>query len=184
MNQSKVGKLLIADPMLTDANFQRSVILICEHDAQGSFGLQLNKKVDFSLGDIFTELYDLDIELYMGGPVQLDTLHFIHQLPKEIPNSIQLSNNLYWGGDFEVVKQLIIDNQIDLSKIRFFIGYSGWSPGQLEQELNSPYAWIEAKALQSLVFSKQVEHNWTKAMESLGGDYKWYANAPLNPQWN
>jgi putative transcriptional regulator len=131
MIQPKENTLLIADPFLKDDNFIRSVIYLCSHNDEGSFGLVLNKLFDFTLNNLVSGFESFEIPVYVGGPVALDTIHFLHQYPDLVPDCQQLDENLAWGGDFETIKTLIISGAIDIHKIKFFIGYSGWSAGQL-----------------------------------------------------
>ncbi|MEO8582691.1 MAG: YqgE/AlgH family protein, partial [Flavitalea sp.] len=129
------GILLIAEPFLKDPNFSRTVVFICDHHAQGSFGFVLNKKYGHNLGELMNNVNDVIIPLFYGGPVQMDTIHFLHRHPDKIPGSNEILNGIYWGGDFELAIQLIRSGEIDGNDIRFFIGYSGWAEGQLSEEL-------------------------------------------------
>ncbi|MFO7721148.1 MAG: YqgE/AlgH family protein, partial [Gillisia sp.] len=135
------GLLLVAEPsIIGDASFNRSVILLAEHSESGSIGFILNKVLDFTLNDLIPEL-DKGFKVYNGGPVEQDNLYFIHKVPELIPESIEIANGIYWGGNFEVVKELILNDLINEKQIRFFLGYSGWDAQQLKDELDSN-AWI------------------------------------------
>src|SRR5436190_932769 len=129
------GILLIADPFLKDPNFLRTVVILCEHQEQGSFGFVLNKQIEQTLDELITDLEGHEVPVYYGGPVQMNTIHFLHQYPDLIPGSQKISNDIYWGGNFETVTALIKSKSIDLNKIKFFVGYSGWGDGQLTDEL-------------------------------------------------
>ncbi len=152
------GILLIADPFLKDSNFMRSVILMCRHNEEGSFGFVLNKLFNQTLGDLISEMEGYDIPVYTGGPVQMDTVHYIHQYPELLPDSQLISGNIYWGGDFEKLKTLIKNEEVDISKIKFFIGYSGWNNGQLEDEL-SQKSWLTATSNRNIVFVNKYFFN-------------------------
>jgi putative transcriptional regulator len=82
-------------------------------------------------------------KIYNGGPVEQDNLYFIHNIPELIPNSIEISNGIYWGGDFESTKALINNGKIKKNNIRFFLGYTGWEENQLQLEMISN-SWIVA----------------------------------------
>ena len=97
--------------------------------------------------------------------------------------SYEIFNGIYWGGDFELAIDLLRKGQIDLSRIRFYIGYSGWSEGQLTEELNQK-SWLTVEATRKLVFHKNVEEIWKDAVKSLGGDYSMMINFPTDPQLN
>jgi putative transcriptional regulator len=129
------GTLLIADPFLKDPNFMRTVVFICEHQPEGSFGFVLNKKYEQPLDQLIMDFEGFTIPVYKGGPVQMDTIHFLHQYPEMVPGGQEVLDGIYWGGDFDMVTKLIKKGSIDLNKIRFFLGYSGWSDGQLNDEM-------------------------------------------------
>ncbi|MFC0185872.1 YqgE/AlgH family protein [Pseudarcicella hirudinis] len=143
------GCLLISEPFLKDPNFERSVVLICDHNEQGSFGLVLNHKMSLHLDDVLEENIYPDIPLFAGGPVQPNTLHFIHNRPDVIEGGTEILEGLYWGGKFEDVKKLLNNGVLTAQDIRCFIGYSGWDSGQLAGELKQD-SWIVSKIRQSL----------------------------------
>ena len=130
------GILLIADPFLKDPNFLRTVVFLCEHKDEGSFGFVLNRQYENSLDELIPELEGHKIPVYYGGPVQLDSIHFVHQYPNEIPGGQEVIKGVYWGGDFEAVVNFIKKGDFDSNKIRFYIGYSGWTENQLKEEMN------------------------------------------------
>ncbi|MCZ2224174.1 MAG: YqgE/AlgH family protein [Chitinophagales bacterium] len=177
------GLLLISDPFLKDPNFSRSVVLICDHQTEGSFGFVLNKPYENSLGIMLNEDAMLDFPLFYGGPVQKDTIHFLHKRPDIIDDSMEVMDNIFWGGDFELITDLIKNKELSKKDIRFFIGYSGWGEGQLEEELKTK-SWITRQATSSLVFHKNVQNIWKDALIDLGGEYKQMINYPLDPQYN
>ena len=177
------GILLIADPFLKDPNFLRTVILLCEHREQGSFGFVLNKQKEQTLDELITDLEGYSLPVYYGGPVQMNTIHFLHQYPDLIPDSCKISNDIYWGGNFETVTALIKNDSIDLNKIKFFIGYSGWADGQLTDELNEK-SWLTVSATRNLVFNTLHDEIWKGSLHHLGGEYEMMINFPIDPQLN
>jgi putative transcriptional regulator len=177
------GILLIADPFLKDPNFLRTVVLLCEHQEQGSFGFVLNKQIEQTLDELVTGLEGYSLPVYYGGPVQMNTIHFLHQYPDLIPESVKVSNDIYWGGNFETVTALIKNNSIDLNKIKFFIGYSGWSDGQLTTELEEK-SWLTVSANRKLVFNTVQDEIWKGSLQELGGEYEMMINFPIDPQLN
>ncbi|MEJ7767369.1 MAG: YqgE/AlgH family protein, partial [Chitinophagaceae bacterium] len=118
-----------------------------------------------------------------GGPVQMDTIHFLHEYPSEIPGGFKVVDNVYWGGDFEIAISLIRSGRLDMNKIRFFIGYSGWSKGQLTEELNGK-SWLTVTATRKLVFHKQIDEIWKDSLRHLGGEYEMLVNFPTDPRLN
>lgn len=177
------GKLLIADPFLKDPNFGRSVVFICDHKDEGSFGLLLNKKYEQVLGELISDLENSTIPVYVGGPVQLDTVHFLHRRPELIPGGYEVTDGIFWGGDFEEVVKLVKANKLSNKDIRFFIGYSGWGEGQLEEEMKQK-SWITTEATSNLIFINNATNTWKDALKQLGGEYVQMINYPLDPQLN
>lgn len=175
--------LLIADPFLKDKNFIRSVIYLCSHDAEGSLGFTLNKKTDFKLNQLISGLDSFAIPIYAGGPVGLDSIHFLHQLPELIPGSQKLAADIYWGGDFESLKDLMRKDLINLKKIKFFIGYSGWSPGQLENEIEEK-TWLSSGSNYSIIFNTPDDEIWKQSIKLLGPKFEPLINYPIDPQLN
>jgi putative transcriptional regulator len=177
------GILLIADPFLKDPNFLRTVVFLCEHKEEGSFGFVLNRKYENTLDEMIPELEGHQIPVFYGGPVQIDTIHFLHQYPVEIPGGQEILKGVYWGGDFDAVVTLIKNNEVDKNKIRFYIGYSGWGDGQLEFEMKEK-TWLTVKANSKLVFHRDIDTIWKDALKHLGGDYEMMVNFPIDPQLN
>jgi len=180
----KKGHLLIAEPsIIGDQSFNRSVILLADHNSDGSVGFIINKPLKYTINDLVPEI-DAKFKIYNGGPVEQDNLYFIHNIPELIPNSIEISNGIYWVGDFESTKSLINNGAIDKNNIRFFLGYTGWEPKQLETEMNSN-SWIIAKnSYENKIIGKSTTHFWKEKIIELGGDYLIWSNAPENPILN
>ena len=177
------GILLISDPFLKDPNFMRTVVFLCEHQEQGSFGFVLNRKYEYTLGELLPELEGFKLPVYYGGPVQLDSIHFLHQYPDEIPGGVEVIKGVYWGGDFELMVEMIKKNIIDANKIRFYIGYSGWGVGQLDEELTEKSR-LTVKAIKKLIFHKKHDEIWKDSLKQRGGDYEMMINFPIDPQLN
>ncbi len=179
----KSGILLVAEPFLGDPNFERSVVLICNHNEEGSFGFVLNQLSKLNLQDIGDDEIYVNFPLYIGGPVEQDTLHFIHCIPEKIEGSIPIVDNLCWSGDYEQIKHLLNMGKISENEIRFFAGYSGWSAGQLQDEYNGN-AWIVTEADASFVFDTPTKEFWRAVLKKMGGKHKAIANYPIDPRLN
>ena len=177
------GVLLIAEPFLKDPNFMRTVVLLCDHQEEGSFGFVINRDFGHTLDELMNDMDSLKLPVFYGGPVQMDTIHFLHQYPELIEGSYEVLNGIYWGGDFETAVELLKTGKIEAHKIRFFIGYSGWGHGQLADELKEK-SWLTAQATRKLVFHKNVNEIWKDALKHLGGDYEMMVNFPIDPQLN
>ncbi|MDJ1499136.1 YqgE/AlgH family protein [Xanthocytophaga agilis] len=177
------GKLLIAEPFLGDPNFERSVVLLCEHTETGSFGFVLNQTTVLTLKDVIEDEIYADLPLHIGGPVEHNTLHFIHRMGTIIDDTIPIADDLYWGGDFEQVKSLLNMGKMSTDDIRFFVGYSGWGEQQLENELKQN-AWIVTDAESSFIFQTPADQFWRNILRRMDGKYKAFANYPTDPRLN
>ncbi|WP_044404055.1 YqgE/AlgH family protein [Lacinutrix sp. Hel_I_90] len=184
LTKPKKGDLLIAEPsIIGDLSFNRSIVLLTNHSEEGSIGFILNKPLDYTINDLVPEI-NAPFKVYNGGPVEQDNLYFIHKVPELIPNSIEISLGIFWGGDFGEVSKLIIEEKITERDIKFFLGYSGWEINQLEEELKSN-AWVVTKNVhKNTIIEKDYEFFWKEKMIELGGDYSIWSNAPENPTYN
>ena len=177
------GILLIADPFLKDPNFLRTVVFLCEHKEEGSFGFVLNRKYENTLDELIPDVDGFKLPVFYGGPVQMDTIHFLHQYPADIPGGEEVMKGIYWGGDFVKAVEMIKSGDMDFLKIRFYIGYSGWGNGQLNVELKEK-SWLTVKANRKLIFQTSVEEIWKESLKHLGGDYEMMIHFPTDPQLN
>jgi len=180
----KKGDLLIAEPaIIGDVSFNRSIVLLADHSEDGSIGFILNKPLDYSINDLIPEV-EVKFKVYNGGPVEQDNLYFIHKIPQLIPNSIEISLGIYWGGDFSKVAELIKDHTIKENDIKFFLGYSGWQPDQLEHELKANSWVVTENIYKKNIIEKDYETFWKEKMLEFGGEYSIWSNAPENPSYN
>ncbi len=177
------GRILIAEPFLQGPYFNRSIVFLTEHGDDGAVGFVLNKSSDLYPDEVIEDLFNFKGELYVGGPVSANTLYFIHTLGDKVPDAVQITDSLYWGGDFEVIKNLVNTGLADHTQVKFFAGYSGWAPGQLEGEIDEN-SWIVADVDADMIMDEDVDHIWKQAMESLGTVFKAWTNFPENPAYN
>jgi len=177
------GKILISEPFLPDTFFNRSIVYLTDHTPQGSVGFILNKKLDLQVSAAIDGFEGWDENLSMGGPVAPDTLHYLHNLGDMIPNSILVAEDIFWGGDIDTVRELIKTRKINHSQIRFFLGYSGWSAGQLERELKEN-SWVIAKVNSSIVLTNRGEDIWKRVLRSFKNKYRMWADFPDSPEMN
>ncbi|MEM6842361.1 MAG: YqgE/AlgH family protein [Bacteroidota bacterium] len=178
------GDLLLSEPFLADPNFERSVILLCEHNSDGSFGFVLNKESDLQLSDALDEVQSYNQNLYVGGPVQHNTLHFLHRIYPPFSGSEPVVNDIFWGGDFDELLSLINTRQISPADIKFFAGYSGWEPGQLENEIAEDTWIIHQQATSNQIFDTPATQLWQEILRSMGGKYRMFSNYPIDPRLN
>jgi putative transcriptional regulator len=178
------GQLLIAEPtIIGDLSFNRSVILLADHNQDGSVGFIINKPLKYTINDLVPDV-EANFKIYNGGPVEQDNLYFIHNIPDLITDSVEISNGIFWGGNFELTKDLINTGKIKKDNIRFFLGYTGWSPQQLEQEMKSN-SWILTENLyKNKIIGKSSTDFWKEKILEIGGDYVIWSNAPENPILN
>jgi len=176
------GVVLVAVPMLLDPNFYRTVVLICDHNDEGSFGLILNRDTELPPSEFVESMGALTETVRFGGPVQPDTLHYVHDFGEEIPESIQVETDLWWGGDFDSVQSRIAPPEVDPG-IRFFVGYAGWGDGQLKTEVDEG-SWFVCPANGDWIFDTSPDELWRKAILSFGGETALLANYPDNPRLN
>lgn len=179
-----VGKLLISAPFMADPDFKRSVIFITEYHREGAVGFVLNHHSDNMLGDLLPDVSYSDIPVYNGGPVAANTLHFVHRCPEKIQGGLKIWNGIYWGGDFNTVKSLINNYQLNQEEIKFFTGYSGWTAGQLEDELKEDTWIVSGKFDPDTIFAEEDNNLWKQVIIGLGQRYAHIANFPENPTLN
>lgn len=178
------GRILIAEPFLPGSYFNRAIVLLVAHSEKGAVGFILNKKIEYPVNEVLGDFPDFEAEVYIGGPVSTDTIYFIHSLGDLIPGSIHVKDNMYWGGDFEEVKKLVRDGLILPDQIRFFLGYSGWDNGQLEEEINEN-SWLVSEIEEEFVMvDRSTESMWVQMVRDIGGKYSLWEHFPENPSLN
>jgi putative transcriptional regulator len=178
----KKGRVLIAEPFLPGSYFSRSIVFLVDHSKKGTVGFILNKPVDYPVANVRKEFPNINIQIYLGGPVSIDSMYYIHTLGKQVPDSIHISENLYWGGDYEHLKMLINTKAVSPDQVRFFVGYSGWDAGQLQQELKED-SWLVSDIQASKVLGS-AEEMWVEMVKKQGGKYQMWENFPENPSMN
>jgi putative transcriptional regulator len=161
--KSLQGHFLVAARALQDPNFNKTVVLIVQHDSEGALGLVLNRPVDMTLRELWEQVSeepcDLDAHLHQGGPCNgpLMALH-----THEAVAQITVTDGVHFSADSESIHWLVANAT---EPIRFFAGYSGWSPGQLENELEQG-AWLTAPADGSQIFAPH-DKLWAALMRAL-----------------
>jgi putative transcriptional regulator len=179
----KPGVLLLAEPFLGEQAFHRTVILLCEHSSSHSFGLVLNHPQGSILDTIRHEKVMEEIPLFTGGPVDQTILQFIHRRPDIISGGQEILPGLFWAGDFEQAIESIINGLIDFADIKFFVGYSGWSAGQLAREVRAD-SWVLEPATLAYVFDETPETLWRTVLYQKGGHFRILSTYPDDPSLN
>ena len=177
------GDVLVSTISLLDPNFQHTVVLLCEHlDDQGSYGLILNRALR-TPPEISREMPYVGERLFQGGPVQPDVMQVLHTLGDRVPGSMEVVPGVWLGGDFEALQSGLQSAIYDADSCRFFLGYSGWSKGQLAAEF-AENTWIAVPASQEMIFETPIEQIWGTAVRKRGESDPLYAHYPKNPSWN
>lgn len=179
----QAGRFLISEPFMDDPNFVRSVVLLVEHDAAGSIGFVLNRRLTTTLNEVIDELPYCHSPIFLGGPVGHNTLHYLHRLGDTLPNSHAVCEGVYWGGHFEHLTDMLRANRVQESDVLFFVGYSGWGAGQLDAEL-ARGSWIVAPANEAFVFDTPPEGRWQELLRDMGNKYRILSNYPTDPRLN
>lgn len=178
------GRVLLSDPFLGDEYFERSVVYLCEHSSEGSFGFVLNNFIDVPLQQLNENFPDLVSKVSIGGPVEKETMYFIHSMKDELNESISIDNGVYIGGDFDQLYNVIQAEHLEQNKIRFFLGYSGWDAGQLANEIKEN-AWIVSTVESPEEIMNVNEPDlWKYFMNKLGKKYQIISQFPIDPSEN
>ena len=177
------GRVLISEPFLQDNYFRRSVVYLTEHTESGSVGFVLNKGLDMDISDVLDDFPDVEFPVSLGGPVSTNTIHYLHSHGDLIPESVHVKDSIFWGGDFESMIQLVREGIATPDTLRFFLGYSGWTEYQLDDEL-AMHAWLVGEIKDELIIQVGSTELWTKALEGVDAKYKAWANFPTDPGLN
>lgn len=185
------GDVLVATPALRDPNFHRSVILLCDHDDVGSFGLVVNRPTDIPLGRV---LEDIDIDgvtnpcLQFGGPVDHEKIFALCQTVTDEGCDLdatqrQISSGLFIPDDLEQTLGKIRDGKDALQNYRFFLGYTGWGQGQLQQEVIEQ-SWVISRGNPIQLLETPADQMWAAALREMGGEALLWSMMPPEPDWN
>lgn len=177
------GRLLLSEPFMDDFYFGRSVVLLIEHNPEGTFGLIMNKPVSEKFNDIVSDFPQFDATVYIGGPVQPDNMFILHTLGDQVEGCIEIMDGLFWGGDLESIKDQILLGKITSDQVRFYMGYSGWEPNQLDNELERN-SWVVTKTSVSKLLNTKHSKMWSHFVSQLGSEYELWNRFPVNPEMN
>lgn len=177
------GNVLVAEPFMQDEYFKRSVVYICDNNSDGTVGFILNEPLDLRLSEVIREELSFDAQLYLGGPVEAESLFFIHQCA-DLKDSLEVSEGIFWSGDFEMLKELILLGKIAPHELRFFLGYSGWDKKQLKDELKNE-SWLIGKIQKETLFDTNDSSNlWKNILKQMGKEQALLSTFPDNPNLN
>ncbi len=141
------GCVLLSDPFTQDPYFSRSAILLCRHNKKETFGFVLTNYIEIDLNKLDENMPEIITKISFGGPVEKDNLFYIHTFGKEIEGAEKIIDTLYFGGDYEMLFELIKADPKRINEVRFFIGYAGWDFEQLNNEMKD-HSWIAVTNIQ------------------------------------
>jgi len=182
MNPAR-GRLLLSEPFMGDYYFGRSVILLVEHNKEGSVGVILNKPATAGFNEVLKDFPEFDAPIYIGGPVETNSLFYIHTLGDQIEGAVEIKNGVFWGGDIDSIKEMILLKIIKPEDIRFYIGYSGWGEEQLKSELKRN-SWLVAPTNKESIFETDPLEMWSKFIDKMGSEYRYWNKFPIDPNMN
>ena len=166
-----------------DYYFGRAVVLLAEHNEEGSFGVIMNKPVTATFNEVLKDFPKFDAPMYLGGPVETDSLFYIHTLGEQLEGAAKILDGLFWGGDIEALKEMILLKKVEPKDIRFFIGYSGWGAEQLDTELKRN-SWVITRSSRKRLLSLDPDVMWERLLSKMGDNYKYWNKFPIDPTLN
>lgn len=181
------GMLLAAWPDMLDPNFMHSVLLVCQHTSEGAYGFVLNRPANRVIGELVSThplLSRSPFPVYVGGPVESDTMQFVHSVPEEIPGGVSLDGKLWLGGEVDAMASFLDANpEAARSQLKVFLGYAGWGALQLEIELTSG-SWLPGPADPEALFGEGGEEAWRRVVRSIGKEGWNLEQEPPDISWN
>ena len=187
MNNTSLGKgvFLVAAPALRDPNFRQTVILLCEHGAEGALGVVVNRPTGMLISEALPQVPVLEGQhhlLFVGGPVQPNQILILYRVSQEPTETHHVFDGVYLGGNMDALDRVLHAPSSNES-FRAYVGYSGWGPGQLENEMKTG-SWITLPADPIVVFQQEPSRIWPEIMQSLGAPYDFYSQMPPDPNLN
>lgn len=182
----QTGGFIVAEPFLREEYFNHAVILLADYNpGKPAMGLVMNRNTDYMLHDVL-DINGIkeDIPVYCGGPLSTDRLFYVHRMPDLIEGSTPLSDGLWIGGDFDQVCSYISQGMPTEGNIRFFVGYSGWDAGQLEEEISN-HVWAPVSIPDKFdVLTGEEDSYWHAVVRRLGKRFSGWRLQPMNPENN
>jgi putative transcriptional regulator len=183
----EAGTLLAAYPDMLDPNFMHSVVLICQHSDQGAYGVVTNRRTKFAVKELLPEhptLGQSSFPVFLGGPVDHTTLQFVHVVPEIVTGGVSIDGKLWLGGDLDALGKYLAEKpRAAQRRVRLFLGYSGWSAGQLDAELETG-SWLPAPPSTQAIFGPPGEVTWRRVVRSIGREGDELGQQPPDVSWN
>jgi len=177
------GRLLVSEPYLPDPYFRRTVVLLCDHDGEGSFGFVLNRPMDMDVNDLMEDMPALKAPVGIGGPVRSGNLYYLHTLGPHVEGCTEVVDGVYVGGDYAQLRSILEADARLAKHVRFFVGYSGWGAGQLEAEI-AQRSWFVSEADKRRIMGRRPDRLWGDTLRAMGEEYAPLANFPEDPSLN
>ena len=177
------GRVLVAEPFLQDSYFKRSVVLLTEHNDEGSLGFVLNNPIDFEISEILKDFPAVGSLVSIGGPVRTDTVHYIHVAGDKIRESVPVFGSIFWGGDIEIIREGLLQGWLKQHEIRFFVGFSSWHSNQLLREIGEN-SWLVTRISEEEVMTGSGLEMWEQVLSAEESRYQMWARYPEDPMLN
>lgn len=162
------GHIIISTALLDETEFEKTAIVITEHNEKGTIGYVFNQRFPRKFNELEEFKHSIPVPLYKGGPVQTDMLYFMHRRPDLIPNGEPVTGNVCMGGDFKTAVQLLNNAQLKSGDVRLYIGYCGWDANELEAEIKEG-SWQLTNATVEVVFTDSPVSIWDELHDTMHG---------------
>lgn len=181
-----VGSLLVSEPFLKEDYFHHTVICMADYAPDSTaMGIVLNRQTAYTLQGLISGItIEQPIPVFCGGPMAYDRLFFLHTLGDIIPDSRQITEGLYVGGDFNAIINYINHGYPLEGYVRFFVGYSGWSRLQLDEEISNKVWAVTESTDNNALLTGSEDSFWHRYVRQLGNDYRGWRYHPRNPHAN
>lgn len=183
-SQIQKGTFMIATPDIEAGIFFRGVVLVCEHNPNGSFGLVINKSLELELPEEILNINNLSnpkVGIRAGGPVQTNQMMLLHTSESIPGQTLQICQGVYLGGDLQFLQEIITNPEGPAVHLCF--GYAGWGAGQLEREFLDG-GWYLYPASENHIFETTPEKLWQTLLREMGGKYATLSMIPEDLTWN
>jgi putative transcriptional regulator len=180
------GTFLVASPLLQDPNFVRTVVLMCEHSDEGSWGLVVNRRTDLTYGELLDDLpFPAASEgaVFWGGPCEPSRMQVLHRLRRELPHEMEICREIRLGIDADTFRDVVAHSLLPGEALHAYVGHAGWGAGQLAAELELG-SWITCSAEPDIVFDTPPDEIWDSVLKSLGSPYSRLTSMPVDPRVN
>lgn len=180
------GTFLVASPMLRDSNFVRTVVLICEHGAEGSWGLIVNRRTGLTFGELLDDLpfpASSEARVFWGGPVEPSRMQVLHHLRREVAEEVEVCPGVNLGLESDTFRDVVRHALIPGESLMAYVGHAGWGAGQLEAELTTG-SWILCSADARTVFETDPDEVWEHVLNQLGPSCSRLTTMPPDPRVN